>query len=77
MVKKSAGVKSAKELGGASICVQTGTTTEQNLADYFRTNNMQYKPLVFEKARRGGERLPDRRCDAYTTDASGLYAAGC
>src|ERR671922_317610 len=50
LVKKSLGVKSAKELNGASICVQTGTTTELNLADYFRTNNIQYRPVVFEKA---------------------------
>ena len=75
MVKKSAGVKSAKELGGASICVQTGTTTEQNLADYFRTNNMQYKPVVFEKVDEAVSAYQTGRCDAYTTDASGLYAA--
>ncbi|HEY7551711.1 MAG TPA: transporter substrate-binding domain-containing protein, partial [Hyphomicrobiaceae bacterium] len=48
MVKKSAGVKSGKELGGATVCVQTGTTTELNLADFFRINKLQYKPLVFE-----------------------------
>ena len=50
MVKKSLGVKAAKELNGASICVQTGTTTELNLADFFRTNKITYKPVVFEKS---------------------------
>src|SRR4249920_3073519 len=49
MVPKKLGVKSAKELNGASVCVATGTTTELNLADYFRTTNMTYKPVVFEK----------------------------
>ena len=49
MVPKSLGVKSALELDGASVCVQTGTTTELNLADYFRANNMSYTPVVFER----------------------------
>ena len=53
MVPKTLGVKSAKELNGATCASQTGTTTELNLADYFRTNNMTYRPVVFEKARRG------------------------
>ncbi len=74
MVKKSAGVKSAKELNGASICVQTGTSTELNLADYFRTNNIQYKPVVFEKFDEALNAFESGRCDAYTTDQSGLYA---
>src|SRR5919108_1453471 len=74
LVKKSLGVKSAKELNGASICVQTGTTTELNLADYFRANNMQYRPVVFEKADEAIAAYDARRCDAYTTDSSGLYA---
>ena len=74
MVKKSLGVKSAKELGGASICVQTGTTTELNLADFFRTNNMQYKPVVFEKNDEAVAAYNSGRCDGYTTDASGLYS---
>jgi general L-amino acid transport system substrate-binding protein len=74
MVKKSANVKRAKELGGATVCVQTGTTTELNLADFFRTNNLQYKPVVFEKVDEAVRAYATDRCDAYTTDASGLYA---
>jgi general L-amino acid transport system substrate-binding protein len=74
MVKKSLGVKRAKDLGGASICVQTGTTTEQNLADFFRTNNLQYKAVVFEKVDEAVSAYQAGRCDSYTTDASGLYA---
>jgi general L-amino acid transport system substrate-binding protein len=74
MVKKSAGVKTAKELAGASICVQTGTTTEQNLADFFRSNNLQYKPVVFEKVDEAVSAYQAGRCDSYTTDASGLYS---
>jgi general L-amino acid transport system substrate-binding protein len=74
MVKKSLGVKSAKELKGASVCVQTGTTTELNLADFFRSNNMQYKPVVFEKADELIQAYDAGRCDVFTTDQSGLYA---
>ena len=74
MIKKALGVKSAKELGGATICVQTGTTTELNLADYFRANNLQYKPVVFEKAEEVLQAYQAGRCDAHTTDASGLYS---
>ena len=68
MVAKKAGVKSAKELGGATVCVQPGTTTELNLADWSRANKVDIKPVVIEKAFFSG------RCDAYTTDASGLAA---
>ena len=74
MVKKSLGVTSALELGGASVCVQTGTTTELNLADYFKRNNMQYNPVVFEKVEEVNAAYNSGRCDAYTTDASGLYS---
>jgi general L-amino acid transport system substrate-binding protein len=74
MVKKSLGVKSAKELKGASVCVQTGTTTELNLADFFRTNKIDYKPVVFEKNDEVVAAYDAGRCDAFTTDASGLYA---
>src|SRR5262245_63154592 len=74
MVRKSLGVKSAKELNGATVCVQTGTTTELNLTDYFRTNNMELKPVVFEKAEEARTAYDEGRCDAYTTDASGLAA---
>jgi general L-amino acid transport system substrate-binding protein len=74
MVKKALGVKSAKDLKGASVCVQTGTTTELNLADFFRTNKIDYKPVVFEKSDEAVAAYNSGRCDAYTTDASGLYA---
>jgi general L-amino acid transport system substrate-binding protein len=74
LVRKSLGVKSATELGGATVCVQTGTTTELNLADYFRTNKLEYKPVVFEKADEILQAYQAGRCDVYTTDASGLYA---
>ena len=74
MVKKSLGVKSAKELKGASVCVQTGTTTELNLADFFRTNKLDYKPVVFEKSDEVVAAYDANRCDAFTTDSSSLYA---
>ena len=74
MVKKSLGVKAAKELNGASVCVQTGTTTELNLADFFRTNKITYKPVVFEKSDEALKAYESGRCDAYTTDRSGLAA---
>jgi general L-amino acid transport system substrate-binding protein len=74
MVKTSVGVKSAKELNGATVCVQTGTTTELNLADYFKNSNMTYKPVVFEKLDETTQAYLGGRCDVYTTDASGLYA---
>jgi general L-amino acid transport system substrate-binding protein len=74
MVPKSLGVKSALELDGASVCVATGTTTELNLADYFRANNMSYTPVVFERADEERAAYEQGRCDAYTTDQSGLYA---
>jgi general L-amino acid transport system substrate-binding protein len=74
MVKKSLGVKSAKELKGASVCVQTGTTTELNLADFFRANKIDYKTVVFEKNDEVVAAYDAGRCDAFTTDASGLYA---
>jgi general L-amino acid transport system substrate-binding protein len=72
MAKRSLGVKSAKDLNGASICVQTGTTTELNLADYFRTNMMTYKSIVFEKTEEALAGFEAGRCDAYTNDSSGL-----
>jgi general L-amino acid transport system substrate-binding protein len=74
MVKKSLGVKDAKEMNGASICVQTGTTTELNLADFFRSNKITYKPVVFEKSDEAIKAYETGRCDAYTTDRSGLAA---
>jgi general L-amino acid transport system substrate-binding protein len=74
MVRKDSGVKSALELTGATICVQTGTTTELNLADYFRANKLELKSIVFEKADEGRGMYDQGQCDAYTTDASGLAA---
>ena len=74
IVKKAAKVKTGKELGGATVCVQTGTTTELNLADFFRSNNLQYKTLVFEKADEALKAYQADRCDSYTTDVSGLYS---
>jgi general L-amino acid transport system substrate-binding protein len=74
MVRKSLNVKSARELSGASICVQTGTTTELNVADYFRANNMKYEPVVFVTADETIKAYESGRCDVFTTDASGLYA---
>jgi len=74
MVAKKTGIKSAKELDGATICVQPGTTTELNLADYFRTNHMTFKPLVVEKLAEVENAFFSGRCDAYTTDRSGLAA---
>ena len=72
MVPKSIGVKSAKELSGAEVCVQTGTTTELNLADYFRANKMEFKPVVFESLEESKVSFFNGRCQVYTTDASGL-----
>jgi general L-amino acid transport system substrate-binding protein len=74
MVRKSLGVSSALELDGASVCVNTGTTTELNLADYFRANGMSYEPVVFEKADEVVAAYDAGRCDVHTTDKSGLAA---
>ncbi len=72
MVKKDLGIKSAKELDGATICVQPGTTTELNLADWFRANNISFKPVVIEKFDEVMRAFVAGRCDAFTTDKSGL-----
>jgi general L-amino acid transport system substrate-binding protein len=74
MVAKKLGVKSAKELNGATICVAPGTTTELNLADYFRANKMDFKPVVIEKVDELRAAFFSGRCDVYTTDASALNA---
>lgn len=71
--KKLEGITSTMQLSGAAICVQAGTTTELNLADYFRSNNMEYNPVVFEKFEEANAAYDAGRCDAYTTDQSGLY----
>ena len=67
-------MNSALELNGAAVCVQQGTTTELNLADYFRANKMKYKTVTFATADETVKAYDAGRCDAYTTDASGLYA---
>ena len=74
MVRKSLKVNSALELNGASVCVQQGTTTELNLADYFSANKMQLKSVTFATANEAVKAYDAGRCDAYTTDASALYA---
>jgi general L-amino acid transport system substrate-binding protein len=74
MVNKKLGVKSAKELNGATVCVAPGSTTELNLADYFRANKMSFKPVVIEKVEEIRAAFFAGRCDVYTTDASGLYS---
>jgi general L-amino acid transport system substrate-binding protein len=74
LVKKSLGVDSALKLNGASVCTQTGTTTELNLADYFKANNMTYQVVAFEQEQEVLKAYEDGRCDVYTTDQSGIYA---
>ncbi|MBT9245526.1 amino acid ABC transporter substrate-binding protein [Gemmobacter fulvus] len=75
MVKKDLGVSSAKELDGATVCIQTGTTTELNLADFFKANNMTYKPVTVADDSEGQRQYLAGSCDTYTTDASGLAAS--
>ena len=72
MVKKSLGIGSALELDGASVCIQTGTTTELNLADYFASNGMSYEAVTIETNDEARQNYESDRCDVYTTDASGL-----
>ncbi|MEL6478706.1 MAG: amino acid ABC transporter substrate-binding protein [Pseudomonadota bacterium] len=74
MVPKELGVSSAKELDGATVCIQTGTTTELNLADYFRANNISYEPVPIETNAEAQQKYLANACDVYTTDASGLAA---
>ena len=74
IVHKSLKVSSALELNGAAVCVQQGTTTELNLADYFRSNHMTLKTVTFATANEAVKAYDSGRCDSYTTDSSGLYA---
>jgi len=74
LVKKSLKVNSALELNSASVCVQTGTTTEQNLADYFKGNNMKYEVIAFADANETVKAYESGRCDVFTSDVSQLYA---
>ena len=74
MVPKDLGVSSAADLDGATVCIQTGTTTELNLADYFRSNNISYEPVPIETNAEAQQQYLAGACDVYTTDASGLAA---
>ena len=74
MVPKKLGVKSAKELNGASICVLSGSTSELNIADYFRTNKMTFRPVLFEDPDQSRAAFFSGRCDAYSGDQARLYA---
>ncbi|MCV6596495.1 MAG: amino acid ABC transporter substrate-binding protein [Mangrovicoccus sp.] len=74
MVPTELGVSSAKELDGATVCIQQGTTTELNLADYFRVNNISYEPVPITTASEAQQQYLAGACDVYTTDASGLAA---
>ncbi len=74
MVRSEMGISSALELSGASVCTNTGTTTELNVADYFRANKMEYEVIAFEKSDEVVAAYDAGRCDVYTTDQSALYA---
>jgi len=74
MVPREIGVASAKDLDGATVCIQTGTTTELNLADFFRVNNISYEPVPIETNAEARQQYLAGACDVYTTDASGLAA---
>ncbi len=75
MVSKDLGVTSAKELDGATVCIQTGTTTELNLADFFKAQGMSYQPVPIQTNAEADQQFQAGACDAYTTDASGLAAS--
>ena len=72
LVNKKLGVKNAKELDGATFCIQAGTTTELNLTDYFKANNMEYKAVTYDTSGQTGDGFKKGRCDAITSDASQL-----
>jgi general L-amino acid transport system substrate-binding protein len=74
MVRKSDKIASAKDLSGASICIESGTTTELNAADFFAANKLDYKPIVFVSQDETVKAFEDGRCDVYTTDSSALAA---
>ena len=74
MVSRDLGITSADELDGASICIQSGTTTELNLADYFRANNMEFNPIVFDTSEQTVGGYQAGRCDVLTSDTSQLAA---
>jgi len=74
MVRRKLRIESARSLDGATVCMNAGTTTELNLADYFRTYNMKYTPVLFEKSDEALGAYIAGRCDVYSSDQSGLYA---
>jgi general L-amino acid transport system substrate-binding protein len=74
LVNNKLGVKSAKELDGATICIQAGTTTELNVSDYFRSNGLKYTPITFDTSDESAKSLEGGRCDVLTSDQSQLYA---
>ena len=74
LVSKDLGVESALELDGASVCISSGTTTELNLADYFRMNGMSYEPVLYDTADQTAAGFEAGRCDILTSDQSQLYA---
>lgn len=74
LVNKKLGVKSARELDGATVCILAGTSTEMNLSDYFRSNGMKYTPVTYEKSDESAKALESGRCDVLTSDQSQLYA---
>lgn len=74
LVRKELGVKSAMELNGASVCTQSGTTTELNVADFFRTNNLQYEVVAFQGQEETLKAYESGRCEVFTSDQSQLYA---
>jgi general L-amino acid transport system substrate-binding protein len=74
MVRKDLGISSAKELKGATVCVQEGTTTEKNLGDFDKQNNLGTQPVKFKESEQARSAYDEGRCDSYTTDASGLAA---
>ncbi|WP_145007810.1 amino acid ABC transporter substrate-binding protein [Pseudomonas oryzihabitans] len=74
LVNKKLGVKSAKELDGATVCIQAGTTTELNLADYFRSNGLKFTPITYSTSDESAKSMEAGRCDVLTSDQSQLYA---
>jgi general L-amino acid transport system substrate-binding protein len=74
LVNKKLGVSSAKELDGATICIQAGTTTELNVSDYFRSNGLKYTPITYDRSDESAKSLEAGRCDVLTSDQSQLYA---
>ncbi|UVE16842.1 amino acid ABC transporter substrate-binding protein [Pseudomonas sp. LS44] len=74
LVNKKLGVSSAKELDGATVCIQAGTTTELNLSDYFRANGLKYTPITYDTSDESAKSLEAGRCDVLTSDQSQLYA---